>query len=311
MGQDQSKKNYRIGMVYALSCAVLWGLLPIYWQALRPISSFVIIFYRVFLVGVVCFIAALKMHGWEEIKAPLKVKGTKLKFFLAGLLITANWSIYIWAVNADQVIQTCIGYYIEPLMVCVFGIILFKEKLTKYKAIALILALTGVIIILAYFRQIPLIALSLALTFAVYAAIKKSVNMPPILSLLYETMFLSPPALMVVIYLEVTEQGAIGVGQPYQIVLLLLVGVCTAVPLGLFAAAANKVPLVSLGITEYLSPSISLIIGIFLLGEPFDKIQFIAFAVIWIGLIFFTAGEIKESKMEQKIEGADISSNCK
>jgi chloramphenicol-sensitive protein RarD len=134
--------------MYALSCSVLWGVLPIYWQALRPIESSVIIFYRIFLVGLVCFLVSLKLYGMEEIKKHLKPKGAKMKYFLAGLLITCNWSIYIWAVNADHVIQTCVGYYIEPLMVSVFGILFFKEKLTKYKLIALILAGVGVIVLL-------------------------------------------------------------------------------------------------------------------------------------------------------------------
>lgn len=232
----------------------------------------------------------------EGIKAPLRVKGTKLKFFIAGALITTNWSIYIWAVNADHVIQTCIGYYIEPLMVCVFGIVFFKEKLTKHKLAAFILACAGVVIILVHFMEVPIIALGLAISFAIYAAIKKSVETPAILSLLYETMFLSPAALIVIIYLELTGKGALGVGQPYQYALLLLVGFCTALPLGLFAFAANKIPLVTLGILEYVSPSISLVIGIFVLKEPFDMVQFLSFAVIWVGLAYFTLGEYRESR---------------
>ena len=237
MEQNLDRKQYRTGIICSLSCSVLWGVLPVYWQALRPIDSWVIIFYRIFLVGVVCFAAALKLYGMEGIKAPLREKGVKLKYFIAGVLITANWSIYIWAVNADHVIQTCIGYYIEPLVVCVFGILFFKEKLTKYKLIAFILACVGVVIVLLHFMEVPLIALGLALTFAVYAAIKKSSRLPAMLSLLYETMFLSPIALIVVLYLEIKGQGALGVGEPYQYVLLLLVGFLTALPLGMGAAA--------------------------------------------------------------------------
>ena len=107
--------------------------MPIYWQWLRPIDSSVIIFYRILLVAVVCVIAALFTYSLKEILEPLKDKKLLLKYILAGILITTNWSIYIWAVNAEFVIQTCIGYYIEPLMVCIFGVILFKEELTVYK----------------------------------------------------------------------------------------------------------------------------------------------------------------------------------
>ena len=292
---SESRKQYKIGITAALICAVLWGVLPIYWQALRPIDSSVIIFYRIMLVGVVCFIAALKLYGIKAIKAPLKKKWAKLKFFTAGLVITANWSIYIWAVNADFVIQTCIGYYIEPLMVCIFGIIIFKESLTKFKLTAFCFACAGVLLILLYFREIPLIALSLAVTFAVYAAMKKTFNIEAMLSLFYETMFLVPFAAAVIVYLEVNGKGAIVAAEPYQYALLFLSGILTAIPLGTFAVAANRVPLVTLGLIEYISPSITLIIGIFLFKEPFDLVQFIAFVIIWIGLAIFTAGEIREA----------------
>ena len=249
---SRKSKDYKQGLIYALSCSILWGILPIYWQALRPIESSVIIFYRIFLVGLVCFVMSLKMYGREEMRKHLKPKGAKLKFFLAGVLITANWSIYIWAVNADFVIQTCVGYYIEPLMVSIFGIIFFKEKLTGYKLTALIFALAGVVVMLVHFMEVPLIALTLALTFATYAALKKSYNLPSVLSLFYETMYLTIPALAVVIYLEVTGQGAIGTGTPFQYVLLMFCGPLTALALAFFAEAANKVPLVTLGLIEYI-----------------------------------------------------------
>lgn len=290
------KKKQSIGMSCALGCAVLWGVLPIYWQALRPIDSMVIIFYRVFLAGVTTFVIAYKLYGKEKLFAPMKQKKALFTFIIAGVLITANWSIYIWAVNANYVIQTCIGYYIEPLMVCIFGVVLFKEKLNKYKITALVFAAIGVLVVLIHFKELPAIALGLALTFATYAAIKKKYEMEALITLFYETVFLTPIALVLIIYFEVTGRGAFSVAEPYQIGLLALVGFLTATPLVLFAMAANRISMVSLGITEYICPSIALIIGIFLFKEPFDSIQFIAFVIIWIGLTYFTYGEIKESR---------------
>lgn len=294
------RKAYKSGIISALSCSVIWGVLPIYWQSLRPIDSSVIIFYRIVLVAVVCLIGALISYDKETVFAPLKDKKTVLRYILAGILITANWSIYIWAVNADMVIQTCIGYYIEPLAVCIFGIVIFKDKLSKYKIIAFALAAAGVVSVIIYFGEVPLVAISLALTFAVYAALKKNFTMPPILSLLYETIFLMPIALGVVIYLEVTGNGAIGAGEPYKYGLLMLCGLFTAVPLGLFANAANRINLFVLGLLEYVSPTISLVISIFLFKEPFEYIQLIAFAIIWIGLIFFSYGEYVEVKKSKE-----------
>lgn len=288
----QTNKQYKIGMIAALACSILWGVLPIYWQALRPIESSVIIFYRIVLVGVVCFVASLFIYGWKRIKAPLARKGAKRKYFLAGLMITLNWSIYIWAVNENLVIQTCIGYYIEPLMVSLFGVFLFKEKLTKYKTSALIMALLGVVVILVYFHRVPLVALSLALTFSIYAAMKKSFQVEALLSLLYEIMFLVPISLAVIVYLEWTGHGAWGVGTPQQYALLLCSGLFTAIPLGLFAMAVNKVTLVTMGLIEYVAPSITLFIGIYIFKEAFDSVQFFAFVLIWIGLGVFTYGEL-------------------
>ncbi|MCR5482737.1 MAG: EamA family transporter RarD [Clostridia bacterium] len=290
------RKNYRFGMTAAIGCSCLWGVLPIYWKSLIPIDSFVIIFYRIFLVGVVSFLGAWKLYGLKAIMAPLRVKGNKLKFFVAGVLVTMNWSMYIWAVNAGYVIQTCIGYYIEPLMVCIFGVVFFKEKLTKYKLGALLLACVGIVVILVHFGELPFIALWLALTFALYAAAKKSFRLPALMTLFYETMFLMIPALAVVIYMEITGRGALDVAQPYQYGLLLLCGLLTAIPLGLFAEAANRISLVSLGITEYLSPSIALVLGIFLFKEGFDLVQFVSFVIIWVGLVIFTIGEFREEK---------------
>lgn len=282
-----------------LSCDVLWGVLPIYWQALRPIDSWVIIFYRIFLVGFVAGIASVAVYGIKPIKEQLSIRKNLWRFPLAGLLITANWSIYIWAVNADHVIQTCVGYYIEPLIVCLLGIIIFKDQLTKYKLTALLFALAGMVVILIHFMEVPLIALTLATTFAVYAAVKKWFDLPPIMSVFLETLFLMLPALCVVIGLEVTGNGALAVATPGKYALLLCCGLLTAAPLSLFAAAATKVPLVTVGLLEYLSPSISLVIGIFFMKEPFDLVQFISFVIVWIGLAFFTIGEVKESRVEK------------
>jgi chloramphenicol-sensitive protein RarD len=287
-------REYKTGIIAMLGCDVLWGVLPIYWQALRPIDSWVIIFYRIFLVGLVSGIASIAIYGLPAIREQLAVRSNLWKFPLAGCLITCNWSIYIWAVNADHVIQTCVGYYIEPLIVCLLGIIIFREKVTRYKLIAMMFALAGLVVILIHFMEPPLIALSIATSFAIYAAVKKWFDLPAIMSVFLETLFLMLPALCVIIYIEATGVGALAVATPGKYALLLCCGILTATPLSLFATAATKVPMITVGLLEYLSPSISLLIGIFFMKEPFDVVQLAAFVIIWIGLVFFTYGEIKE-----------------
>ena len=296
----KGQSQYRQGLISSLSCGILWGIIPIYWQWLKPIPSSVIIFYRIALVAAVCLIASLILYDKSVILSALKDRRTMAKYIAAGILITANWSIYIWAVNAGFVIQTCIGYYIEPVAVCLLGIVLFRDKLNKYKIAAFATVAVGVAAVIWYFREIPMIALSLALTFSIYAALKKNLTAPPVLSLLYETIFLLPAALAVIVWIETTGRGAIDTGQPYQYGLLMLSGPVTALPLALFANAAHKLNLFVLGLLEYIAPTISLILGIYLFREPFEPVQLIAFGIIWSGILIFSIGEYKEMKKSQE-----------
>ena len=290
------KRNYRIGLTSAIGCAIVWGLLPIYWNSLKPIPSGVIIFYRIVLMAVVCFIACAFQYGPKNVFKPMfESKKSLLTYIIAGIIITINWSIYIWAVNAGQVIQTSMGYFLEPLVVCLFGVVIYKEKINNWKKISVCLAVCGLLVMIIGYKQVPLIAVGLGLSFAIYAAIKMSVSAAPLQSLLYETIFLAPVALGFVCYYENAGVGALTAGSG-KFILLMFAGIATAVPLALFSFAASKLPLITVGLTEYISPSISLILGIFLFKEPFDTIQFSAFAIIWIGLIFFTYGEISDNK---------------
>ena len=295
-------KNYKNGLMYALLCAVIWGFLPIYWDALNPISSLVVIFYRITLMTLTCF--AIQYYQVRNIKvmfAPMFEDKKKLRtYIIAGILITMNWSIYIWAVQAGYVIQSSMGYFLEPLLVCLFGMIIYKEKANKWKRISLGFALVGLMVMIIGYREMPIIAIGLATTFATYTAIKKSVDLPPFQSLLYETIFIAPITLLIVFWMEGSGIGAIATGGSGKFILLLFAGIVSAVPMGLFSAAARNLPLLTLGLTSYISPSIALVLGIFLFKEPFDMIQFSAFVIIWIGLIFFTYGELVEIRNMKK-----------
>lgn len=292
----KKEKEYKQGVAFAILCAVLWGLLPVYWKSLDPINPLVILFYRILLAGGLAFVLALVLHKWKGIIEPLKEKGILRAFFLTGILISTNWGIYIWAVNNDYIIQTCIGYYIEPLFVCLFGVFIFKEKLNKYKLTAILLACLGVLVMLIYYREIPIIALTLAISFASYAAIKKKYKLNAVLALFYETMLLMPIALVIILYLEFTGRGVIATAEPYQWGLLTLAGLVTGIPLMLFAMATNRISMITLGLVEYISPSLTLLLGIFVYREPFDFIQLVTFGIIWIGLAIFTVGEMKDNK---------------
>ena len=297
MGNGNDKNEYRSGLIASIGCMTLWGILPVYWKALVPISSWMIIIYRILLVHVFAILLARTRFTWDEIFGPIRRdRKLALKFLGAGAVITTNWSTYIWAVNAGHVIDASVGYYIEPLMVCVFGMIFFKERLTIYKSLAMGLATLSVVILLVHFHAVPGIALGIALSFAVYSAIKKTVSQPPLISLVYETIFFAPIALGVLIWMEATGRGALAVAQPYQYVLLLFCGLLTVTPLALFAWAAQLIPLFTIGLMEYISPTISMFLGIFLFHEPFDGMQLLTFAIIWVGLVFFSVGEYRTGR---------------
>lgn len=292
----RSLSETEVGLACAVACALLWGVLPIYWKSLHPIPPVLIMFYRLVLACILVFVASLRVYGWKGLLAPVRVKGAAFRFLVAGIVISTNWGLYIYMVNAGWIIQTSIGYYIEPLVVCVFGVVFFREKMERHILIAFLLACVGVGVMLFSFGQLPVAALSLAVTFAVYAGVKKKLKAPALLALFYETIFLVPIVVPVILYLEFTGQGAFSVGDPGKTALLFLSGLFTAVPLSLFAMAANRISLVALGITEYLSPSMALVLGIFLYREPFDVYQFAGFVIIWIGLAVFTIGGIRSAR---------------
>lgn len=256
-------------------------------------------FYRMILACIIVFVAALIFYGWKRIIEPAKKKGVLPTFAIAGVVISVNWSLYIFMVNTDRIVQTSVGYYIEPLVICAFGMLFFKEKPNKFKTTAIALAFLGVSVMLLSYGEIPILALPLAMSFATYAAIKKKVQAPALISLFYETVFIAPIAVAVILYMELNGLGAFTVAEPRQVGLLFFAGLFTAIPLSLFAMATNRISLFAIGLTAYISPSIGLILGVFIYKEPFDIYQFIGFTIIWAGLAVFTADDILARKAEK------------
>lgn len=293
INSERHSADYRTGVLCVLGCQIFWGFCPLYWQALIPIPSWVIILYRIVTMFVFSYIAARIRYSNAEIFGPLRDPGVRRKYFTAGLILTVNWSIYIWAMTSGRVIQSSIGYFIEPIVICAVGIIVFKEQLTKYNLTAMLFALAAILVILIHFRQLPGVALSLAVSWALYSAIKKTAKLPTLVALVYETMIFAVLALPAIIYIEAKGIGALSVSAPGKYALLYLSGLITLIPIALFSTAARKVTLLIIGLAQYISPTISLILGIFVFKEPIDGVQIGAFMIIWAGLVFFSYGEFK------------------
>ena len=294
-GNIRAASDYRTGVICVIACQLIWGVCPVYWQALEPIPSWIIILYRIVTMFVYSYIAARIRYSREEIWGPLKERSVRIKYFIAGFILTVNWSIYIWAMTSEHVIQSAIGYYIEPLVICAVGIIVFKEQVTKYNLAAMLFALAAIILILAHYRQVPGVALGLAGTWAAYSAVKKTAKQPAVIALVYETMVYAVIAFFAVIYIETKGIGALSFGVPGKFALMLLSGLVTLVPVALFGTAAPKVPLLVIGLAQYISPTITLLLGVFLFKEPIDPVQITAFIIIWIGLGIFTYGEFRRN----------------
>lgn len=288
--------DYKVGLICIIGCQLFWGVCPIYWQALVPIPSGIIILYRIVTMFVYSYIAARTRYSREELWGPFRDRAIRRKYISAGLILTANWSIYIWAMTSERVIQASIGYYIEPIVICAVGIIVFRERLTKYNMTAMALALVAILVILIHYRQLPGVALGLAATWAAYSAIKKTSDIPVLKTMVYETMVYAVIALAAIIVLESRGTGAISAGVPGRYALLFLSGLITLIPVSLFSVSAKKVSLFIIGLAQYISPTMSLLLGIFMFKEPFDRIQVIAFVIIWTGLIFFSYGEYVNAK---------------
>ncbi|MGL4606506.1 MAG: EamA family transporter RarD [Eubacteriaceae bacterium] len=290
----------------AMMAYVLWGILPIYWKALHEVTPLYILSSRVFWSFIFCLIMLCFIKQWEEIKSIITDKKRLPYCILCGLMVSLNWYTYIWAVNANYVIDASLGYYINPLVVVLFSILFFKEKLTQWEWISVGLAFAGVVFITIQLGKFPMVALTLAITFALYGVFKKKLNASPLVSLIIETAVVSPFALGVILYMESNGTGVIALGNPWVATLAILAGVVTAIPLLLYAKGVQEIPFSLLGFFQYITPTIMLFLGIFIYGEVFKMTDFIGFSLIWIALLIFSISKsrnkmTKDLEMEQSL----------
>ncbi len=290
------------GVYYAIAAYGLWGILPIYWKLVDRVFSMEILANRIVWAFVFTLLIVLVTRQWEPMVRILKDKKTMVSIFIASLLIAINWGLYIWAVNSGRIVDASLGYYINPLLAVALGVFLFKEKLNRWTAAALVIALTGVIIKTVQYGKVPWVSLGLAISFALYGAMKKTIKVSSILGLTLETAMLAPLA---AVYLGVRHaggQGAFGTQPAWVVLLLLGAGVVTAIPLLLFASGARRLPMSLIGFTQYVSPTLSLLIGVLIYHESFTAVDLIAFCFIWSALAIYSASQLNLAKNLKKLE---------
>lgn len=297
-------KKRNLGLTAAIGSYLLWGLLPVYWKQLSAVSAYEILSHRIiwsffFMLLVLSFLGRMGSF-WEECKNLWRNKRRSALLVLASFLITANWCIFIWAVTNRHVVDTSVGYYMNPLVSVLLGVVCFHERLSKMKWFSIAIAAAGIGVMTWELGRLPLIAVGLASTFALYGAVKKKLNLDAFYSITLETFFVLPFALAYVFFLGNDGIGHFTADDLRTTAFLIGAGAVTATPLVLFSVGANGLPLNVLGFCQYIAPSITLLLGIFLFGEPFARAQAIAFAFIWSALAVFTIADWRERKFLEK-----------
>lgn len=290
------------GVLYAVMAYILWGILPVYWKFISSVSSIEILSNRIVWAFVFTILIIIVTKQWNELKFIAKDKKQMFYIFIASILIAINWGLYIWAVNSDKIVDASLGYYINPLLAVALGVLIFKEKLSYWTGAALTIASIGVIVKTVQYGKIPWISLGLAISFGLYGAIKKSVKANAIVGLTLETAMLTPIAAVYIVSRQVSGVGAFNTEGTLSILLLIGAGVVTAIPLLLFASSAKRLPLSLIGFTQYISPTISLIIGIFVYNEGFTTIDMIGFCFIWAALIVYSFSQMSLAKSTKNID---------
>lgn len=283
-----NKNNYE-GLFSAVAAFILWGLLPVYWKALEEVPSLELLCNRI--VWSLLFVAILLTckKRWSEVKKALTDRKGILLLTISSCLIGTNWFIYIWAVNHGHVVDTSLGYYITPLMNALLGFIFMKERLNRLQIIAISLATGGVIYSIIDYGDIPYIALTLAVSFSFYGLVRKVVKVESLPGLFVETAVLTPISAAYLLWLAFSGDISIYKISLMDNALLLGAGVATSIPLIFFAHGARRLRLITLGMIQYIGPTLTLILGVFVYNEPFTSARLITFAFIWGGIAVYVA----------------------
>lgn len=286
----------RTGILSGLSAYALWGLFPLYFPLLEPASGVEIVAHRV--LWSVVFIALLLTvaRGWSGVRAAATDRRTLLVLTAAAVLIAVNWLVFVYGVNSGHVVETSLGYFINPLVSVLFGVVFFAERLRPLQWAAVGIAAVAVAVLTVDYGRPPWIALALAVTFGLYGLMKKLVRVPAAPGLFVETAIVAVPAVILLGVLHAHGHGTFGNAGPGNALLLVSSGVATAVPLLLFAAATRRVPLSTVGLLQYLTPLMQLSIGVFVYGEPMPPARLAGFAIVWVALAVFTADSLRNAR---------------
>lgn len=292
-----NKEEIKLGTIYAGFSYFLWGLLPIYWKLVEAVDAKEILANRIFWSFIFMAIFLLSTQKWQLLsqtfKGFAKNKKQMAALIIASFLISINWFVYIWAVNSGHMVEASLGYYINPLVSLLLGMVVLKERLTSIQYFSFSLAAIGVLIISFSYGRFPWVAVVLAVSFGTYGLAKKLINIESAVGLTLETLAVAPIAVAYMVFLFFKGDNSFLSEGVETNLLLIGAGPVTAIPLLYFSKGAQKIPLSLLGLLQYIAPTLTLLLGIFIYREPFTKIQLLSFMFIWSALMVYSLSKTR------------------
>jgi len=274
------------GILYGVGAYVFWGFFPIYWKLLHHVPAIQVIGHRIIWSFLLLIVVIFLTKQWTEFRTTINFKILRI-YTIAALLVGVNWLVYVWAVNAGFIVETSLGYFINPLLSVLLGVIFFKEKLRTAQWVPVVLAALGVAYLTYVYGRLPYIALTLAFSFGLYGLVKKLSPLGSLYGLTIETGILFIPAFGYLIFTEINSSAAFLHTGITSDLLMVGAGLVTTIPLLMFASAVRSVPLWVAGLLQYITPTIQFLIGILIYKEPFSHNQLIGFGLVWIALVIF------------------------
>lgn len=280
------------GTLFILSCYVLWGLLPVYWKQLSSIDSIYVLASRILWSFVFCMIIILYKKNLKAVKAVLKDKKEFLTLALAGVMVTINWGLYIIVIHSGHILEGSLAYYMNPIMAIVIGFIVFKERLITIQWLSVLIAAIGVGYSIIAYGKVPIFALAIGGSFAIYGALKKKINCDSDVALFIETLSVLPVAIGIIIWKTTSGSVNIEALSGLELLLLPLSGAITSIPLLFFAEGMKTTTLTTSGILMYVNPTLQLLVGVLIYGEEFTRANLITFVFVWLALILYLSSII-------------------
>jgi chloramphenicol-sensitive protein RarD len=275
------------GIWYAVGAYVAWGVLPVYWKWLHNVPAVQLISHRIIWSFVLLAMVVFVTRQWKSFRSAAQPRRVLLIYLAAAVLLSINWLTYVWAVNAGFIVETSLGYFINPLLSVLMGVIFLRERLRPWQWLPIGLAAAGVLYLTLAYGSLPWIALTLAFSFGIYGLVKKTAPLGALYGLTLETGLLFVPAVGFLVYLETVGRGAFLHSGPLMDLLLVGAGLITTVPLLMFASAAQRIPLSLVGVLQYIAPTLQFLIGVLIYKEPFDHAHLIGFSLVWVALAIF------------------------